>query len=162
MAITYEPIATTTLGSDSASTTFSTIAGTYTDLVLIASMKGSLNDQSALLRFNTDTGSNYSQTTLIGTGSSAVSQRQSNQTSLRIGNGNSNTNYDTYVVAINNYSNATTYKTVLSRESVSNVLVSANVGLWRSTSAITSITILLGGGDLKSGSTFTLYGILSA
>jgi hypothetical protein len=162
MAITYEPIATTTLGSDSASTTFSTIAGTYTDLVLIASMKGSLNDQSALLRFNTDTGSNYSQTTLIGTGSSAVSQRQSNQTSLRIGNGNSNTNYDTYVVAINNYSNATTYKTVLSRESVSSVLVSANVGLWRSTSAITSITILLGGGDLKSGSTFTLYGIKAA
>jgi hypothetical protein len=34
MASTYTPIATTTLGSAAASYTFSSISGTYTDLVL--------------------------------------------------------------------------------------------------------------------------------
>jgi hypothetical protein len=34
MAITYSPIATTTLGTAAASVTFSTISGAYTDLVL--------------------------------------------------------------------------------------------------------------------------------
>jgi hypothetical protein len=36
MAITYEPIATTTLGSAAADVTFTSISGTYTDLVLVA------------------------------------------------------------------------------------------------------------------------------
>ena len=35
MASTYEKIATTTLGSATASYTFSSISGTYTDLILI-------------------------------------------------------------------------------------------------------------------------------
>jgi hypothetical protein len=39
MAITYEPIATTTLGTAlQTSVTFSTISGSYTDLVLIANI----------------------------------------------------------------------------------------------------------------------------
>ena len=38
MATTYEPIATTTLGSAAASITFSSIAGTYTDLRLVLSL----------------------------------------------------------------------------------------------------------------------------
>jgi hypothetical protein len=35
MAKTYEPIATTTLGTAAATVTFSSISGTYTDLVLV-------------------------------------------------------------------------------------------------------------------------------
>jgi hypothetical protein len=162
LPITYEPIATTTLGTAAATVTFSTITGSYTDLVLIAAIKGTVNDESINVRFNSDSGSNYSHTTLIGTGSSAVSQRLSNQTSFRIGNGNSDTNFDAYVVSINNYSNSTTYKTTIARENASSVAVSANVGLWRSTSAITAIEIFRGSGNLVAGSTFTLYGIKSA
>jgi len=36
MAITYEPIATTTLSTATATVTFSSISGSYTDLVLVA------------------------------------------------------------------------------------------------------------------------------
>jgi hypothetical protein len=35
MAITYEPIATTTLGSATSTVTFSSISGSYTDLVAV-------------------------------------------------------------------------------------------------------------------------------
>ena len=159
---TYTPIATTTLGSDVASYTFSSISGSYTDLVLVAAIKGSTNDVEILVQFNSDTGSNYSQTLIYGTGSAAGSQRQTSQTAMRIGSGNSNTNFDTYIANVQNYSNSTTYKTVISREASAGVLVSATAGLWRSTSAITSILVKRGSGNLVTGSTFTLYGIAAA
>jgi hypothetical protein len=63
MAITYEPIATTTLGTLAEQLHFLLLAGTYTDLVLY------LYDESECIlhiyRFNTDTGSNYSANILM-------------------------------------------------------------------------------------------------
>ena len=62
-----------------------------------------------------------------------------------------------------NYSNATTYKTTLSRQADASTLAGCNANLWRSTSAITSITLLEELGlSFSSGSTFTLYGIAAA
>ena len=55
-----------------------------------------------------------------------------------------------------NYSNTTTYKTLLTRANNANNGVNAEVNLWRSTAAITSISI----NSLKAGTTFNLYGIL--
>jgi hypothetical protein len=63
---------------------------------------------------------------------------------------------------MNNYSNTTTFKTFLSRTNVASDRVEALVGLWRSTSAITSITLYCGSNSFVTGSTFTLYGILKA
>ena len=127
---------------------------------MIASIKGSTNDEPVLIEFNSDTGSNYSQTFIYGTGSAVGgSQRQTSQTSMRIGSGNSNTNFDTYIANVQNYSNSTTYKTVVSREASAGIVVTATAGLWRSTSAITSILIKRGSGNIATGSTFTLYGI---
>jgi hypothetical protein len=70
------------------------------------------------------------------------------------------------IMDIENYSNSTTYKTTLSRINnaggTTGVGAEANVGLWRSTAAITSITIGGQTGNLSTGSTFTLYGIKGA
>ena len=67
MTSTYEKIASTTLGSAAADITFSTISGTYTDLVLVL---GSLTTASASQRIrmqlNSDTGTTYSNTDLYG------------------------------------------------------------------------------------------------
>jgi hypothetical protein len=165
MPATYEPIATQTLGSTASSITFSSIPATYTDLVLV--LAGGTDAASGWgLRFNSDTGSNYSRTYLTGTGSAASSGRDTNQTTADIAyNGilGNNTNYNS-IVNIMNYSNTTTYKTAISRSNNAATGVDTNASLWRSTSAITTIEIktTTAGKIFNIGSTFTLYGIAAA
>ena len=170
MATTYEPIATTTLGSAQASYTFSSISAAYTDLVLVASAKSSLTTTTQVkLTFNGDTTTNYSWTRLIGDGSAASSARGTTQAYVEVGYiaGNSGTvQPDMFILNIQNYSNATTYKTFLSRwqsMNAANAYVAAVVGLWRKTpEAITSITLTPTSANFDTGSTFTLYGIKAA
>lgn len=159
---TYEPIATTTLGSAQSSVTFSSISG-YTDIYVVCDFVLATSAASLGLRFNSDTGNNYSDTMLAGNGSAASSSRQTSNSFIRSGyweTGRSQTN-----ISIMNYSNANTNKTTISRQfqsGTSTSYVVTNVGLWRNTSAITSITLFGDGGNIASGSTFTLYGIAAA
>jgi hypothetical protein len=162
---TYEAIAEQTLGSAAATVTFSSIPSTFTDLVLVCNILGSggTADSNAALRFNGDTGSNYSRTTLAGDGSSAASFRSSNATrGLLQATGYYSTTPATIISHIQSYSNSTTNKTVISRASLSTWSAEATVNLWRNTSAVTSITLVLATGTFAAGSTFSLYGIKSA
>jgi hypothetical protein len=164
MTATYDKIATTTLGSNQATVTFSSIPGTYTDLVLITNEKQTAtSNRSPALRFNSDSGSNYSQTGLYGTGSAGGTFRTSNATLIYYGyygySTTSNFNFNS-IVNINNYSNTAINKTVLSRASNAQNGVDIILGLWRNTTAITSITLTMETlSDFTTGSTFTLYGI---
>lgn len=168
MAATYEPIASTTLGSDTASVTFSGIAADWTDLVLVTSCRSSRAAASddIYVQFNGDTGSNYSRTYVYGNGSSALSGRGSNVTKFYWAYVPANSAtagvYSADVLHIMSYANTNVYKTGLSLTSDAGVLVQRQVGLWRSTSAITSIFIDADAGDLKAGSTFSLFGIKAA
>jgi hypothetical protein len=158
MAKTYEPIATETLGTTESSVTFSSIPGTYTDLVLVfAGTVGILDNNN--VTFNGDTGSNYSVTRLVGNGSTASSSRGSNLNAIQCGEIATSQSND--IIQIQNYSNSTTYKTLIHRSNNTSQFLKASVGLWRNTAAITSITIT-NGGTYQIGSTFTLYGIASA
>ena len=167
MPATYEPISTQTLSTGSTSISFNSIASTYTDLVLICSVFGTAN-YSGFIRFNSDTGSNYSTTLLQGNGSTATSSRASSQSSITILSKNIgfDTSYlTTGIVNIQNYANTSSYKTVLSRTNVVRASVgeaAAYAGTWRSTAAITSLTIISDGGTYAAGSVFTLYGIKAA
>jgi len=162
MASTYEKIASTTLSSTVASVTFSSISGAYTDLVVVMNPISSAdNDSYPWLRFNGDTASNYSRTMIAGTGSVAQSDRSSNSTQGYFIYGNrvfTDASFNA-IIHINNYSNTTTYKTFLARTGAASNRVESTVGLWRSTSAITSILFDLDTNSFVSGSTFTLYGI---
>lgn len=159
---TYTPIATQTLGSAASSVIFSSIPQGYTDLVLISSAKYTTTNGTLVLTFNSDTGSSYSTTYVYGQGSLAESGRQSNISNLLVGRANT-TVFGVGRTNIQNYSNTTTYKTVLDRADLgsgTNPLAIASVGLWRNTSAITSLTITaLNSDTFASGSTFTIYGI---
>jgi hypothetical protein len=165
MPATYEPISTQTLGSSVETVTFSSIASTYTDLVVIVNSFASVASDMSMY-FNGDTGANYSRTTLWGSGSTAGSLRGSsanfiyltNYGSVRTDQGSS-----VHIVNIMNYANTTTYKTVLARANAAVSGVDATAGLWRSTSAITSVTFDLDSTrTFQTGSTFTLYGIKAA
>jgi hypothetical protein len=157
---TYSTIATTTLGSAQASYTFSSIPGTYTDLVLIVS--GSISAaQNIGVEFNGDSGNNYSFTRIYGDGSSALSDRVSNLPFSYLGIwGDSQS---TLVASIQNYANTTTFKTSLGRGNWVAAYVSAYVSTWRSTAAITSVKVLPAGANtLSSGTVLTIYGIAAA
>ena len=159
MTATYEAIATTTLGSASGTVTFSSIPATYTDLVIVAWFK-STDGSDLICQFNGDTATNYSWTRLTGDGSSAVTSRSSNTGNIRLTVAAYADSTASFVLAsVQNYSNSTTYKTVLSRANQVEQGVEAITGLWRSTSAITSIDLKSSPNTFNSGSTFTLYGI---
>jgi hypothetical protein len=155
---TYTPIYSTTLSATTASVTFSNIPTTYTDLVLVVQGTWAGTGYEALsLTFNGDTSSNYSRTLLNGTGTSALSSRESTSNWGALGNDQSNS-----ILHIMNYSNTTTYKTIISRGNSASNQVRATVGLWRSTSPITSITTQMASNSYASGTTFTIYGIKAA
>lgn len=165
---TYSTVATTTLGSAQTTVTFSSISSAYTDLVIVASMKTATGPYQPILRFNSDSGTNYSATALSGNGSSAVSSRHTNQNGIYVnpgaGVGSTVGNFMPWIISVQNYANTTTYKTVIARFNNPDTLTNALVGLWRNTAAINTISITAesGSGDFQSGSTFTLYGIAAA
>jgi hypothetical protein len=165
---TYEPIATTTLGSATQTVTFSSISQSYTDLVIVInnvkhSYAGSDTVQDNVLQFNSDTGSNYSFTRMSGDGSSAESGRASNITAIQAAYPMASaTAGGTLILNVQNYSNSTTYKTVLIRTAAS-TKTSVYVDLWRNTAAITSMVVGASSGyTLSAGTIITIYGIASA
>ncbi len=169
MPSTYEPIATTTLGSNAASVTFSSITGTYTDLVLVSFARSTIagSGNNLYCRLNSDSGTNYSATEVAGDGSSAYSDRQTSSSYSFIGftsgAGAASDVFGPSISNFQNYSNTTTNKTILSRGNAAGQGTHAIVSLWRNTAAITQIVIYPAGvNNFVTGSTFTLYGIKAA
>lgn len=160
MATTYEAIATTTTTGSVSDITFSSISSAYTDLFILGGGISSA-DISYNIQFNGDTNTNYSTTYLLGSGSAASSGRLTNGTKIEA-NGRTGTNGGVVKININNYSNTTTYKTVLSGGGTANGYIAYCVGLWRSTNAINSIKIIPEAGTISSGSVWTIYGIKAA
>lgn len=167
MAVTYSPIATQTLGSNSTTVTFSSIPSTYTDLVLVMTGNMSGNGEP-WVQLNSDTASNYAATFMIGNGSTSYTGGTSNDTKALIAGHlnywpNSSTTVATTIVQFSNYANTSTYKYFLSRDSQGASEVGQYIGQWRSTSAINTITIsATNSAQYRSGTTFTIYGIKAA
>ena len=169
MASTYEPIASTTLGGSASTIDFTSIAGSWTDLRLIISPVVSSATTIGIRVGNSsvDTGSNYSSTFLYGTGSSAASARVSSQTILRVSyaaTARTTNDGGDVIVDLMSYASTSVYKTVLAQGGIASEGVDRIVGLWRSTSAITEISVLpvSGGSILASGMTASLFGIKAA
>ena len=174
MPVTYDNIATTTLGSASNTITFTSIPSTYTDLRLVlvgASNRAASGTTAATLRFNNTAGSDYSNTTLAGDGASATSDRftTSDQVvvnTLLMPNANETGRLSLSTVDIFSYAGST-FKTVLATGNADlngSGSVVRSVGLWRNTSAITQLNLLFTNVAYSfiAGTTVTLYGIKNA
>lgn len=165
MAATYEPIATTTLGSSTSTITFNSISGSYTDLRLVVVPISSGSTNSMSITFNNITSTSYSFTRIYADGSSVSSSRGSNQTSLTLDAGSTNISATPSLRTIDIFSySGGSYKTVFATtncdKSSSGALLTL-CGLWRQNDAITRIDII-SDGNFASGTTATLYGILKA
>lgn len=162
MATTYEKIATTTLGG-SGVITFSSIASTFTDLRLVIVSTGNMGNIG--LRFNSDSGTNYSSTSMRGNGSTATSTRATSSNYAYITNLVNNITQPALTTTdIFSYAGST-FKTMLSQTAADlngSGETNAFVNLWQSTSAINAISITCNSGAFASGTTATLYGILKA
>jgi hypothetical protein len=157
---TYTALATVAASGSTGTISFTSIPATYTDLIIV--LNGALSTgNNTRMRFNNDTGSNYSMTVLAGDGSSASSYRDSSQTSFSYP-GYYDTAMGMNVIQVMNYSNTTTYKTFIQRNSKASNQAQAAVGLWRSTFAINQIDIYsASGATWTTATTATIYGIAS-
>lgn len=157
-------IASQTLSSTQTVVTFSSIPSTYDDLRLVIYDSGdSTYTYAALMQFNSDGANNYSETRLYGDASTFYSLRQSSINHIPI---QTVSQVCTSTVDILSYSNTSNYKTALvqtANDRNGSGETRIEVGLWRSTSAISSIVLTQSGlRGWDAGSVFSLYGIKKA
>ena len=170
MATTYEAIATVTVGSGGAANIeFTSIPGTYTDLVVKLSARDSASDTRAGLDvdFNSSTTSYSSRRlrgvdTVVSSGSTTTYPNFAGTTSADTATANTFGNYELYIP---NYTSSNFKSASLDYVSENNSSTDYDLGifaiLWSNTSAITSIKIYNrdSTGTFKQYSTATLYGI---
>ena len=161
MAVTYEPIATTTVSGGSTTTiTLSSIPQTYTDLVMVwTNLLG--NNTGATFYFNGTTGTGYDYVYTFAQNASVFTGEATNAGSINAVAGNLH-EYNESWTNIFNYTSTSTNKSIISRFagtgdasgdwSTRDVRSWYQVGTWRSTSAINSIT-LTSSSALSAGST---------
>lgn len=165
MPSTYTPITTTTLSSATSTVTLSSIPSTYTDLVLVVNYWSTGSYSDSVIRFNSDSGTNYSSTQIWGpNGSSTYTQRFSGVSSIYLPTTSNTSGGSMALINVMNYANTSIYKTAgVNANDLVNGRKYLNIGLWRNTAAINSITITATNSvNYAVGSTFTLYGIKAA
>jgi hypothetical protein len=170
VASSYESISTVTVGSGGAATvTFSSIPSTYQHLqircIAQAAHSGNDYDQFAL-RFNSDSGNNYSYHLVRGNGANAaagsgVSGTKTYAVYNSLVSGSSSI-FGASVIDLLDYKDTTKNKTIRSiggADLNGSGGVAFGSGLWMNTSAITSIVLSNDNGNWNQYSSFALYGI---
>ena len=174
-APSYDSLATVTSGGSSNTLTFSSIPSGYASLQIRGIVRESLAGSTiadVFLRLNSDTGSNYSYQNILGDGSNITTASAASQTLVALSrtspyNGNTANSFSAAIIDIDDYASTTRNKTIRAYHGVhvgaNGGFVVMTGGLWRSTNAITSISLSLSAGsNFVSGSTFSLYGIRTA
>jgi hypothetical protein len=167
MPNTFTLIASSTVGSGgAASIDFSSIASTYTDLVIKYSLRNSIDESWASLKLN-NSSANFSQKWLQGNGSSAASGSNSNGTYMVLSNPSTTTastftNGEIYFTNYTASSNKSFGSDFVTENNATLGYVEISANLWSNTAAINQITITALTGSFVQYSTAYLYGIVSS
>lgn len=157
---TYTPLANITLGSPTATITFSSISQSYRDLILVANSISGSSTVRLALRFNGDSSSSYFNVAMIGDGASVLS---SQNTTNYVNPGISDittTNPSTYIANIMDYSATDKHKITLVRSGGVSLGTTVNATRWGNTAAINNIAVTNNlSVTFAAGSTFALYGV---
>lgn len=165
MATAITPLANITLGSSASTVTFSSISGSYRDLMLVVTgTTGSLNE-NLYMRFNDDSGSNYYFVFMRGNGSAT----SSGTNDTLIGGAASiifasygtfsNSTVGTNQVHIMDYSATDKHKTVLTRFNSADTNTGSVAARWANTAAVTKVLCFPNSTTFSAGTTLALYGV---
>ena len=150
-------LSTTSLSG--ASTTISSISGSYKNLELVIRNALPSTQAGMVMRFNLDTGTNYlnKDTTISGSNSTY------NETYNKISSDQHTSGTNLSVTNIYDYANSTTRKlsqslAITQNNGTPTFNLTETRGSWNDTSAITSITLFFYTGTISSG-TALLYGV---
>jgi hypothetical protein len=166
-------IASTTVSTPVSSIVFSSIPSTYKHLQIRGICRNTANvgGDAPGMRFNSDSASNYSHHTVNSNGTSISLFNSGSDTIAMFGYNTADASYSSNiftstVIEILDYANTNKYKTLFTRYGSDNNGTPRNTGLttanWRSTSAITSISLAPYPNSTNtwvSGTTFALYGM---
>jgi hypothetical protein len=167
----FELISTAVGTGSSGVITFSAIPATYKHLQLRVTMRtdNAAATNTASVTFNSDTAANYSSHKFGSVNASTVSSGLASQSNMALytlpGNTLTTGAFSASVLEIVDYADTNKYKTVRLMTGFSTLTpneVSLHSGSWRSTSAVTSLTITAGTGSFLTASRFSLYGIRGA
>jgi hypothetical protein len=166
MAKTYVKIASVTVGAGgAASIEFTSIPGTYDDLVIKISSRSTTNLGGVWTGVNVRlNGSTTSLTSrqLYGTGSAAGSAATATDNFWTTSSAATASTFDNSEIYIPNYAGSTNKS--FSADSVTEnnataALAALTANLWSNTNAVTSITLVEAGNSFAQHSTAVLYGI---
>lgn len=162
---------TVVTGSVAANIDLTSIPGTYRHLLLLLYARGdtAATTTTVLLRLNNDSGANYDLQTLSGNAAAAAASESFAATSVNMGgmpaaSAGSNL-FNQYAITVLSYADATSEKLLRSNmarkigTASGNLLIDDRLGAWRSTAAITRITLTPGAGNFAIGTVATLYGV---
>lgn len=152
-------------------TTFSSIPDTFSALII--RFVGRSTDAVALVnvqvRFNADSGANYDYQLLTGSGAAASSSGSVGNTFLAIGavpGASATANFaGSAEMIVPRYADTTFFKASTADAWGASSPATADfrnrrfAGQWRSTSAITSVTVFLGSGNFDTGTVVELWGV---
>lgn len=155
---TYQPIANITLSSNAPSVTFSGITQSYRDLVLIINGKQTAAE-NLTVRFNSDFGSNYPLIRMFGY-SGGTGTSTATETSLYVGGLNTSTQTN-IIINIMDYSATDKHKTCLVTQDIGGDTAMRMADRWANNAGVSTISCTTSSGNIASGSTFALYGILA-
>lgn len=169
------PLMTTTVGATSvASVTFSNIPQEYEHLqirTMVKTNEGTTGATNIEMRFNSDTGGNYTRHYLFGNGSSANSGGNGGASYLTTGSaaqGGVANMFGVSIIDVLDYANTNKNKTMRSLSGVdqngsgSGFIWGGQSGVWLNTSAINSISLFSASSNISQYSHFALYGIKRA
>lgn len=162
----WTPLANLTLGSNQTTVTFSSISGSYRDLVLVIVSTGTSAGQNTYFQANgVSTGTAYAGATLESNGSSNASLTFNQNLGIySVWNGSDigAGDFTNTTVNILDYATTDKHKQFLIRVNrPTGGMVALTAGRFGNTGAITTLTINSTAGQWASGSSFALYGVSS-
>ena len=160
----YESIATVTVGAGGASNVeFTSIPNTYKHLQVRAIARVAAGNAYMYVQFNGDTATNYTYHMLYGNGTTAAADAAANTTGAAANYISSTAStFGVLVQDVLDYADTNKFKTVRDLggyDANGSGQVRLTSGLWRSTSAVTSLKITPSASSFTQYSQFALYGI---